>query len=282
MDRVTESLLSWFSLNARDLPWRHDPTPYRVWVSEAMLQQTRVQTAMGYFERFVKALPDIPSLAGASEPALMKLWEGLGYYGRARNMQKAARAVMERHGGELPRSVEALRMLPGFGDYTAGAVASIAFGLPAEAVDGNVLRVLSRLTACREDIGNPAVKRRFRELARGMLPAGRPGDFNQALMDLGATVCVPGISPRCGICPLRPYCAGFSEGIQGSLPVKSPKKPRAVYGLTVFVLEDGGRALLVKRPPEGLLAGLWGLPIAEGRLDESEAADWLTSRGAAV
>jgi A/G-specific adenine glycosylase len=275
-------LLAWYDKNARDLPWRGNPTPYRVWVSEIMLQQTRVETVIPFFGRFVAALPDIRALAEADEGLLMKLWEGLGYYGRARNMQNAARIVMAKYAGELPGTPEELRELPGIGDYAAGAIASIAFSRPVEAVDGNALRVLARLTACREDTGNPAVKRRFRALARDMLPKGRPGDFNQAVMDLGATVCLPGASPRCEACPLTAYCAGLREGIQGTLPVKARKKPRAVREITVIVLKGRGAALLVRRPAKGLLAGLWGPITVEGWLDEREAAAWLEGRGAAV
>jgi A/G-specific adenine glycosylase len=277
--QIASPLLTWYHQHARTLPWRGDPAPYRVWVSEIMLQQTRVETVIPYFERFVAALPDIPALAEAEEGALMKLWEGLGYYARARNLQRAARAVMERFGGELPSSVEELGTLPGIGGYTAGAVASIAYNRPAEAVDGNVLRVLARLLASREDIGNPNIIRRFRTLARALLPMDRPGDFNQALMELGATVCLPGASPLCCACPLAGSCAGFREGVQGTLPFKSPKKPRAVRDITVIIIKDKDRVLLVRRNPKGLLAGLWGPVAADGWLDEKEAAEWVSKNG---
>lgn len=273
-------LLSWYDNNARALPWRTRPTPYRVWVSEIMLQQTRVETVLPYFERFVSALPDIAALAAADEALLMKLWQGLGYYGRARNMQKAARAVMQRHGGVLPHSPEELIKLPGIGGYTAGAIASIAYGCPAVAVDGNVLRVLSRLAASREDVSRPETKRACGELVRSMLPQDRPGDFNQALMDLGATVCLPHGEPLCGECPLAGSCAGHKGGIAGSLPVKAARKPRPVRLLTVFVLLSGGRILLAKRPQKGLLAGLWEMPNAEGWLDEAGTAALLGQWGA--
>jgi A/G-specific adenine glycosylase len=272
-------LLAWYAHSARTLPWRSDPTPYRVWVSEIMLQQTRVETVIPYFERFIAALPDIPSLAEAQEGALMKLWEGLGYYGRARNLQKAARILMERFGGELPSSPEELKKMPGIGDYTAGAVASIAFNRPAEAVDGNVLRVLSRLLASREDIGAPSTVLRLRAVARGMLPMDRPGDFNQALMELGATVCLPGGSPLCGVCPLVFGCAGFCAGIQGTLPVKSPKKPRTMKQITVIIIKDKDRFLLVRRKSKGLLAGLWGPVVVDGWLDEKTASEWVRKNG---
>ena len=281
-NQITISLLAWYDKNARDLPWRRNPAPYRVWVSEIMLQQTRVETVLPYFERFVAALPDIPALAQADENLLMKLWEGLGYYGRARNLHRAARIVMEKYGGELPSSPEELRSLPGIGDYASGAIASIAFGRPAAAVDGNVLRVLARLLASREDVASPATKHRFRLIARDMLPESKPGDFNQAMMDLGATVCIPGAEPRCNVCPLCASCEGRRKGIQAELPVKAAKKPRAVAEVTILILKSGEKTLLVRRPPKGLLAGLWGPVALDGWLDEREVTDRLASRGAAV
>jgi A/G-specific adenine glycosylase len=275
-------LLAWYDQNARDLPWRRDPTPYRVWVSEMMLMQTRVETVIPYFERFIAALPDVRALGNADESAVLKLWEGLGYYSRARNLQKAAQMVVERYGGALPCDRAELRKLPGIGDYASGAIASIAFGRLEEAVDGNVLRVLSRVYFIREDIGNPAVKNRFRELARALVPTDRPGDFNQALMDLGATVCLPGAAPRCDACPLVPCCSGLQEGAQGELPVQSAKKPRALQEITVLIVQCRGRALLMQRPKKGLLAGLWGPPMTERWIGEKDASDWLVDQGAAV
>jgi A/G-specific adenine glycosylase len=213
---------------------------------------------------------------------VLKLWEGLGYYSRARNLQKAARMIVERYGGEVPSEPDELRRLPGIGDYAAGAIASIAFSQRVPAVDGNVLRVLSRLLASRDDIADAETKNRFRELILEILPQDRPGDFNQALMDLGATVCVPGEAPRCESCPLAACCKGREAGIQGELPIKAPKGPRDVRDITVFIIESNGKILLVQRPPKGLLAGLWGPPIVDGWLNEKEAADWLGSRGAAI
>ena len=282
LNRVPSLLLAWYDREARVLPWRSDPAPYRVWVSEIMLQQTRVEAALPYFERFLSALPDAAALAGSEEAALMKLWEGLGYYSRARNLQKAARIVVERHGGELPGTAEELVKLPGIGDYTAGAIASIAFGAPVEAVDGNVLRVLSRLLASRADVALPAVKEELRRLIRAVLPKDRPGDFNQALMDLGATVCLPNGTPLCVRCPLSGLCAGHRQGIECELPVKAPKKKREIRYKTVFVLLNGGRALLMRRPEKGLLAGLWELPNAEGWLTGEEAQLFLRQWGATV
>lgn len=273
--RLPGLLLGWYDDNARVLPWRSQPTPYRVWLSEIMLQQTRVEAVLPYFERFLAELPDIAALAAAEEARLMKLWQGLGYYSRARNLQKTAQMVMDRHGGQLPASFQALRALPGIGDYTAGAIASIAFGLSEPAVDGNVLRVLSRILASGEDIALPEVKKRITMFVREILPVDRPGDFNQALMDLGATVCLPNGAPLCGKCPLAGLCMAHSLGIAETLPVKAAKKPRDVRQITVFVIRCGEAVLLAKRPGKGLLAGLWELPNAEGWLDAAKAMDLL-------
>jgi len=269
-------LLDWYDRCARVLPWRSDPTPYRVWVSEIMLQQTRVEAAKPYFLRFMEALPDIPALAACPEDALLKLWEGLGYYSRARNLRKAAQLVMEKYGGELPASFEALRGLPGIGEYTAGAIASIAFGLPCPAVDGNVLRVISRVTASRRDIADPQVKKEMGRDIAAILPA-RPGDFNQSLMELGACVCLPGGEPLCGQCPLGGVCRARALGIAGGLPVKAPKKPRRVEKLTVVRLrrQDTGELALRRRPDTGLLAGMWEPVTFPGALDAWKTLDAL-------
>ena len=273
-------LLAWYERVARPLPWRVEPTPYRVWVSEVMLQQTRVAAVLGYFERFMRALPGIRALAEIDEQALFKLWEGLGYYSRARNLQAAARVVVEKHGGGLPADYAALRALPGVGDYTAGAVASIAFGIAAPAVDGNVLRVLARVFARGDDIARPEVKEAFRDAARALLPPGRPGDFNQALMELGATVCVPG-APRCGECPIAALCEGHAKGVAASLPVKAAKKPRIIEERAVLCVTAGGRALLRRREGKGLLSGLWEPPCLEGTPDEAAILAALRVWGAA-
>ena len=274
---IAENLLPWYDENARDLPWRQDPTPYRVWVSEIMLQQTRIEAAKGYFARFMAALPGVSDLAAAEEETVLKLWEGLGYYSRARNLHKAAKRIVEEHGGELPASYAALRALPGIGDYTAGAVASIAFGLPEPAVDGNVLRVCSRLTACADRVGDERVKRGFREALRAQYPAGRCGDFTSALMELGETVCTPG-TPDCGACPLAGLCAAHAAGEETAYPVLPAKKPRRIQPRTIFLLDCEGRIALQKRPDRGLLAGLWELPGADGTLTKDEvlarAAAW--------
>jgi A/G-specific adenine glycosylase len=281
-ERLAGALLSWYDQHARALPWRSDPAPYRVWVSEAMLQQTRVETVLPYFARFLAALPDIRALAEVDDAALMKLWEGLGYYSRARNLKRAARIVVERHGGALPASAGALRALPGVGDYMAGAVASIAFGLPEPAVDGNVIRVLARVSGFDGDVTKPEARRAFREAAVRLLPPDRPGDFNQALMDLGATVCLPNGAPRCTVCPWEGACAAHRQGREAALPVKRAKKPRPVQERTVFVVKNKDRTLLVRRPDKGLLAGQWELPGADGRFDCVEALDYLRRLGADV
>lgn len=245
-------------------------TPYRVWVSEIMLQQTRIEAAKGYFQRFMAALPDVESLAAAPEEQVLKLWEGLGYYSRARNLHKAAKTIMEQHGGKLPADVTALRALPGIGEYTAGAIASIAFGLPEPAVDGNVLRICARLTACGESIALPKVKKAFSEQLAGQYPAEKHGDFTSALMELGETVCTPG-TPDCAACPLVELCLGREEGRPESYPVMPEKKPRRVEKRTVFLLTHGDCVALRRRPEKGLLAGLWEFPNVEGHLGGEEA-----------
>jgi A/G-specific adenine glycosylase len=268
---IVEPLLKWYAENARVLPWRSDPTPYRVWISEIMLQQTRVETVKPYFERFVRELPDVRALAEVPEDRLLKLWEGLGYYSRARSLKKAAQMLVSGYGGKLPQSAEELRRLPGFGDYTAGAVASIAFGLPEPAVDGNVLRVAARLTGSRRSISDPETKRGLRESLRAVYPPGKAGAFTQALMELGATVCLPNGTPLCAGCPLSPLCEAHRSGQEALLPVKDPKPGRRVQELTVFLILSGGQAALRRRPESGLLAGMWEFPNAPGTLSREAA-----------
>ncbi len=269
---IAQPLLHWFWANHRVLPFRSDPTPYHVWVSEIMLQQTRVAAAVPYYERFVQALPDIPALAACEEERLLKLWEGLGYYSRVRNLQKAARIVCEQYGGQLPGDLAALKKLPGIGDYTAGAIASIGFGIPAPAVDGNVLRVFARLYNDEGDIMQPAVKAATTQKVMAQQPAEAPGDFNQALMELGALVCIPG-QPDCAACPLQALCLGRQSGNPARLPQKAPKKARKKCELTLCLAQDAaGRWLLQKRGEQGVLAGLWQPPVlAEEALDEKMA-----------
>ena len=269
---IAQPLLHWFWTNHRVLPFRSDPTPYHVWVSEIMLQQTRVAAAVPYYERFVQELPDIPALAACEEERLLKLWEGLGYYSRVRNLQKAARIVCEQYGGQLPGDLAALKKLPGVGDYTAGAIASIGFGIPAPAVDGNVLRVFARLYNDEGDIMQPAVKAATTQKVMAQQPAEAPGDFNQALMELGALVCTPG-QPDCTACPLQALCLGRQSGNPARLPQKAPKKARKKCELTLCLAQDAaGRWLLQKRGEQGVLAGLWQPPVlAEEALDEKMA-----------
>lgn len=271
-------LLEWYRENARVLPWRSDPTPYHVWVSEIMLQQTRVAAVLDYYRRFMEAVPTVACLAALPQDELMKLWQGLGYYSRARNLQKAARVIVEERSGRFPDTYEALLTLPGVGDYTAGAVASIAFNRPVPAVDGNALRVAARLTGIGENILEPRVRSQFRTLIAEVLPHDRPGAFNQAVMDLGAMVCLPGGAPLCGQCPLEDLCQACRLGLQASLPVRRKKAGRRVEELTVFVLLRDGKTALRQRADQGLLAGLWEFPHVPGALDEAAAdgvlADW--------
>lgn len=272
-------LLKWYRAEARPLPWRSPLTPYRVWVSEIMLQQTRVEAVIPYFERFMAELPTVEALAAVSDERLMKLWEGLGYYSRARNLKKAAVQICERHGGELPADFEALRALPGLGDYTAGAVASIAFGIAVPAVDGNVLRVVSRLTADFDDVMQTATRRRHTETVRTWLPPDAAGDFNAALMELGERVCLPNTVPRCEVCPLAAACEGYRREVAVLLPTRRAKTARRVEQRTVMVFitdEETPRVLLHKRPPKGLLAGLWELPHRE--TDDVSAAVALAAK----
>lgn len=273
-------LLAWYDKNARDLPWRRDPEPYRVWISEIMLQQTRVEAVKPYFERFMKELPDVDSLANVKEERLFKLWEGLGYYSRAKNLKKAAVEIEEKYGGKIPADYKILLSLPGIGSYTAGAIASFAFQIPVPAVDGNVLRVVSRLTASREDILKQSVKKKMEKLLTLKMSKDRPGDFNQALIELGALVCIPGGEPRCSTCPLKSLCLAAREGLTGEIPVRTPKKARRIEKKTVFLIEHGKEVAVRKRPDQGLLAGLYEYPNVDGWLSGDEAKEWLAEQGA--
>ena len=268
---LAEPLLAWFGNHARVLPWRSEPTPYRVWVSEIMLQQTRVEAVKPYFERFVAKLPDIEALSECPEDELLKLWEGLGYYNRVRNMQKAAVCVMEHYNGELPADYEKLLSLKGIGSYTAGAIASIAYQIPVPAVDGNVLRVLTRVASDDTDIMKQSFRKQMegqlREMMHGM---EQPGIFNQALMELGATVCVPNGAPLCEKCPWSELCLAKKENRISELPVKSKAKARKIENRTVLVIRDNDKVAIRKRPQKGLLAGLYELPNIEGNYSEEE------------
>ena len=270
-------LLVWYREKARVLPWRSDPTPYHVWVSEIMLQQTRVAAVLDYYRRFLEAAPDVAALAALSQDQLMKLWQGLGYYSRARNLQKAAEQIMNDHGGVFPNTYEEIRALAGVGDYTAGAVGSIAFGLPVPAVDGNVLRVTARITGDSGDIATPAMKKKVTQALAEVIPLEAPGDFNQAVMELGATVCLPNGAPLCERCPAAGFCRAFQEGRTGELPVKAAKRARRVEMRTVYLLFYRDCVALRRRPDRGLLAGLWEYP---NELDGG--TDWLARWGLSV
>ncbi len=280
---VPAPLLQWYDEHKRTLPWRENTDPYRVWVSEIMLQQTRVTAVIPYYERWMRALPTVRDLAEANEQQLMKLWQGLGYYSRARNLQKAARVVMEEYGGRFPDTYGELLNLPGVGEYTAGAVASIAFKQRVGAVDGNVLRIAARIGALRENILDPQVKKTVRNALDEAMPEKRSGDLNQALMDLGATVCLPNGAPLCDVCPLAGMCEARRQGIEKELPFREKKKPRRVEKMTVYLLLRDGTVALRKRGENGLLAGLWEFPNVPGAVEEESAAaplsDWgLTAR----
>ncbi|MDD6105666.1 MAG: A/G-specific adenine glycosylase [Ruminococcus sp.] len=271
LNEIVRPLISWYRQNKRILPWRDQKNAYYTWVSEIMLQQTRVEAVKPYFLRFIGELPDVKALAECPEEKLMKLWEGLGYYNRVRNMQSAAQVVVAEYGGVLPVSYDELLALKGIGSYTAGAIASIAYDIPVPAVDGNVLRVFSRIAEDRQDIMKQAVRRQVEEKLLGIMPKEAPGDFNQALMELGAVVCVPNGPARCMECPVAALCKAYHHGTVDELPVKAPKKKRTIENRTVLVIQDGERTAIHKRPQEGLLAGLYELPNVEGHLSMDEA-----------
>ena len=270
LEKLSQVLPPWYRTNKRDLPWRRDKEPYHVWLSEIMLQQTRVEAVKGYYARFLDALPTIAHLAVCDDDSLHKLWEGLGYYSRVRNLKKAAIKIMEEHGGVFPGEYEAIRALPGIGDYTAGAICSICFDKKEPAVDGNVLRVVSRILEDATPIDLPAQKKKVNELLKAVYPE-EAGEFTQALMELGATLCGPNWKPRCGECPCQDFCGGAIHGTAEQFPVKSPKKEKRVEEKTVFILSCDSRYALRKRPDTGLLAGLWEFPNVPGKL-ETEGA----------
>ena len=282
MQRFSRALLDLFYENRRLLPFRQEPTPYHIWISEIMLQQTRMTAAVPYYQRFVAELPDPAALAACDPDRLRKLWQGLGYYSRAANLQKAARVICEQYGGELPADYDALRSLPGIGDYTAGAIASIGFGIAVPAVDGNVLRVFARLYDDDADVTRPETKRLFTGRVCEQLPADNPGDFNQALMELGALVCLPNGAPLCEHCPLAGVCLGRASGRAAALPVKPAKKPRPELPLTVAVVRGPQGVLLQKRPDKGLLAKLWQPLVLDGRLTPDDVRKALAGMGIAV
>lgn len=272
------ALLPWYEANCRDLPWRKDRDPYHIWLSEIMLQQTRVEAVRGYYARFLEKLPTIASLAAADDELLHKLWEGLGYYSRVRNLKKAACRIIEGYDGIFPDSYEDVISLPGIGEYTAGAICSIAFGEPTPAVDGNVLRVIARLTDDDTPIDETAFKRKVRDALQDVYPTDA-GAFTQALMELGATVCGPNRKPDCTHCPCNAFCLGKKSGRAEQLPVKNPKRQRKVRDMTVYILRCEGKYALRKRPNKGLLAGLWEFPNVPGRLETRDALEVLEQKG---
>ena len=272
-------LPGWFSAHARALPWRADREPYHVWLSEIMLQQTRVEAVKGYYARCLAAVPDIPALAAADPELLHKLWEGLGYYSRVRNLQRAAQVILDRHGGRFPTEYREVRALPGIGDYTAGAICSICFDQPTPAVDGNVLRVVTRLTADGRCTDEPTVKADLRAALAAVYPSPGAGILTQALMELGATVCVPNGAPACESCPGAPFCAARAEGTWQRYPVRAQKRPRRVEQRTVLVLACDGALALRKRKASGLLAGLWVFPTVPGWLEAQEVLDLAAAWG---
>ena len=268
---MRDSLISWYRENRRKLPWREDPTPYHVWISDIMLQQTRVEAVKPYYARFLKALPPVKDLAEAGEDTLLKLWEGLGYYNRVRNMQKAAQQIMMDFDGQFPDHYEAILSLKGIGSYTAGAISAFAYGLPKAAVDGNVLRVLSRILGSREDIMKASVKKQMEEKLEKVIPPKEAGDFGQGLIELGALICLPNGEPKCRECPLQKWCSAHREGLQSEIPVRRKPKERKKETKTVFIFRDGEKAAIRKRPKKGLLAGLYELPNEKGHFSMEEA-----------
>ena len=274
IEQLPIPLLEWYRDNARTLPWREDPTPYHVWVSEIMLQQTRVAAVLDYYARFMAELPDVAALAEVPEGRLMKLWQGLGYYSRARNLQAAARQIMEEYGGVFPSQYDQVRALKGVGDYTAGAICSIAFRQPVPAVDGNVLRVVTRINGDQRDITAQATKRAIAAQLSPIIPLHAPDKFTQAMMELGATVCLPNGAPQCQRCPARDFCVACAQDSWSRIPVKAPKRPRRIEERTVWLLVHEHRVALRQRPPKGLLAGLWEFPNElEGQLPPEWTGD---------
>ncbi|MDD6194604.1 MAG: A/G-specific adenine glycosylase [Lachnospiraceae bacterium] len=275
---LVEPALKWFYENKRDLPWRQGRNPYGIWVSEIMLQQTRVEAVIPYYQRFMEALPDIEALAKCPEDRLLKLWEGLGYYNRVRNMQKAARVIVEEYGGEMPGTYQRIVSLPGIGPYTAGAIASIAFGEKVPAVDGNVLRILSRVAEDDRDILKESTKKSVTAALQRIMPEAA-GDFNQALMEIGALVCIPNGEPKCQQCPWQFCCEAYAHQSYDRLPVKTKAKARRIEERTVLLIRDGQRILLGKRPAKGLLAGLYELPNLTGHRKEEEILEFAKAQG---
>jgi A/G-specific adenine glycosylase len=268
--QIRAALLAWYCRNHRNLPWRGETAPYRIWISEVMLQQTQVVTVIPYYHRFLERFPTVVELADASLPEVLKVWEGLGYYARARNLHRAAREIVEKYGSRFPTSYAELRSLPGFGDYTAGAVASLAFGEAVPAVDGNARRVLARLFAITEDVTRGPTERRLKEIAAALVDPKAPGDWTQAVMELGALICVPQL-PHCLLCPLNDLCQARQQGIAQDLPVRPTRKKLPHYDVTAAVIEHENRLLIAQRPMEGMLGGLWEFPGGKQEAGETLA-----------
>ena len=268
---ISKPLLEWYSKHARQLPWRDHPDPYAIWISEIMLQQTRVETVIDYFNRWMEVFPDIKSLANATEQDVLRQWEGLGYYSRARNIHKTAQILQSDFDSKLPADPVKLQKLPGIGRYTAAAISSIAFGLDQAALDGNIRRILSRVFDISLPVRTPKAEKLFWELAESNLPAGKAGDYNQALMDLGATICLPG-KPRCMLCPIQQHCLSFQRGVQELRPVMPEKKPLPHFIVTAAILQNNHKFLIAQRPNKGLLGGLWEFPGGKQEENESLAA----------
>lgn len=270
--KLPTALLGWYEKNKRTLPWREDRDPYHIWLSEIMLQQTRVEAVKGYYSRFLSAIPSIEALAQADDEILHKLWEGLGYYSRVRNLKKAAQMIVDWYDGIFPKNHKDVLSLPGIGPYTAGAICSIAFDMPTPAVDGNVLRLVARLTNDPTSIDEPAYKKQVQNALQEIYPA-QAGDFTQALMELGATICGPNRKPDCQNCPCRAFCLAHQMGTEEDLPIRSPKRPRKQENVTVFLFSCNGKYALRKREQKGLLAGLWEFPNVLGKLSIEESLD---------
>ena len=279
LKETVQPLVEWFRENKRDLPWRKRMDAYRVWISEIMLQQTRVEAVKPYYERFLKELPDVKALAEVPEDRLLKLWEGLGYYNRARNLKEAACQIMEKYDGRFPETYEEIRGLKGIGNYTAGAISSFVYNIPKPAVDGNVLRVVSRITADDGDITKTSVKAKIENEVEEVIPAEAAGDFNQSLIELGAVVCVPNGEPKCGICPVSRICLAHAEGRETEFPVKRKKKERRIEKRTILVFRDNEKTAVRKRPDTGLLAGMYEFPGRERHMKQSEVIEYAKELG---
>lgn len=275
-------ILSWYKKSRREMPWREQPTPYRIWISEIMLQQTRVDTVIPYFNNFMARYPTVESLASSEENELMKYWEGLGYYSRIKNIRKTAIELVQNHQAKLPESFEELLKLKGIGEYTAGAIASEAFGEKVPAVDGNVFRVFARLTGFREDIREAKSQEKLKVAVRGVLPEKEIGDFNQGLIELGALICIPKGSPKCELCPVKEFCGSYRDNLQDEIPFRSKARKRTVQERTVFLIQCGDRFAVRKREEGTLLEGLFEIPNREGFYTPEEAKSVVEEMGFTV